>query len=193
MSSNARGRATRERLLDAAEVAFAEHGWTLSMEQVAVEAGVVRPTVYRHFGGRDDLLVAMVRRSAGRLGARLDDVFTSDRTWPDRVVEAVVVVVAELRATPHLAALVTSGEVTTVWPEIDSDRRFLDGVIAYFEMWLDRAAADGVRFRAPVIDVVDWLLRTTTMQVTILGLGGTSIERLRYEVETFVLPVIFDE
>ncbi len=192
MSSNARGRATRERLLDAAEVTFVEQGWSLSMEQVASAAGVARPTVYRHFDGRDDLLVAMVLRSAARLGDRLDEVLGSDRPWPDRLVESVVTVVTEMRATPHLAALVRSGEVTSAWPEIDADRRFVEGVLDFFRSWLERAASEGVRFRAPIDDVVDWLLRTTVMQLTVPGLGGIGVERLRYEVETFLLPAIVE-
>lgn len=192
MPSNARGRATRERLLDAAEVTFAEHGWALSMEQVADAAGVVRPTVYRHFDGRDDLLVAMVIRSADRLASRLDEVFETDRPWPERLVEAIVTVVTELRATPHLQALLRSGEVTSRWPEMDADRRFVGGVLDFFRVWLERAASEGVRFRAPIEDVLDWLLRTTAMQLTLPGLGGLSVERLRYELETFVLSAIVD-
>ncbi len=192
MSSNARGRATRERLLDAAEVAFVEHRWGLSMEQVAAAAGVVRPTVYRHFDGRDDLLVAMVVRSAGRLGDRLEEVLASDRPWPERLVEAVVTVVVEIRTTPHLETLVRSGEVTATWPRIDADRQFAEGVLAFFRTWLERAAAEGVRFRAPVDDVLDWLLRTTVMQLTVPGLGGLGLDRLRYELETFLLPAIID-
>ncbi len=192
MPSNARGRATRERLLDAAEVVFAAHGWSASMDQVAATAEVVRPTVYRHFDGRDDLLLAMVTRSAGRLAVHLDEVFESDRSWPDRLEEAIVVVVTELRATPHLAALVRSGEVTTAFPAVDADRRFIDAAIEYFRGWLERAAAEGLRFRAPVNDVADWLLRTTVMQLTVPGLYGDAVERLRYEIETFVLPAIVE-
>lgn len=192
MPSNARGRATRERLLDAAEAAFAEHGWAMSMEQVAAEAGVVRPTVYRHFSGRDELLLEMVTRSAERLRLRLEGVLGSERPWPERIVDAVVIVVTEVRASPHLDALVRTGEVTTAFPEIDADRAFVEGVLDFFRTWLGRAAAEGVPFRGPVDDVVDWLLRTTVMQLTVLGLGGTSVERLRYELETFLLPAIID-
>lgn len=192
MSTNARGRATRERLLDAAEVVFAENGWSASMDQVAATAKVVRPTVYRHFDGRDDLLLAMVIRSAGRLALRLDEVFESGLSWPDRLTEAIVVVVTELRATPHLAALVRSGEVTTALPEIDADRTFVDTAIEYFRSWLERAASEGLRFRAPVGEVADWLLRTTVMQLTVPGLYGDAVDRLRYEIETFVLPAIVE-
>ena len=36
-------------------------------------------------------------------------------------------------------------------------------------------------------------MRTTAMQLTVAGLGGLSEERLRYEVETFLLPAIIEE
>ena len=192
MSTNARGRATRERLLDAAEVVFAEHGWAASMEQVAAAAQVVRPTVYRHFEGRDDLLLALVIRSGGRLRRKLDEVFASDRPWPERLAEAIVLVVTDLRATPHLAALVRTGEVTTAFPAVDAERTFIDTAIEYFRAWLEHAAEEGLRFRAPVGDVADWVLRTTVMQLTVPGLYGDTIERLRYEIDTFVLPAIVD-
>jgi AcrR family transcriptional regulator len=192
VSSNARGRATRERLLDAAEAAFAEHRWALSMEQVAVTAGVVRPTVYRHFDGRDDLLLAMVVRSAERLRVQLEEVLESSLPWPQRLVESVVAIVTEVRVTPHLEALVRSGDVVTAFPAIDADRIFVEAVLDFFGDHLARAAAEGVRFRAPLEDVVDWLLRTTVMQLTVLGLGGTGVDRLRYELETFLLPALME-
>ncbi len=192
MPSNARGRATRERLLDAAEEAFAEHGWALSMEQVATAAGVVRPTVYRHFSGRDDLLLAMVIRSAERLRVQLEEVLGSSRPWPERLVISVVTIVTEMRSIPHLEALVRSGEVVTAWPEIDADRLFVEAVLDFFRVWLERAADEGVGFRAPIDDVLDWLLRTTVMQLTVPGLGGIGVDRLRHELETFVLPAIIE-
>lgn len=190
MATNARGRATRQRLLDAAEVSFVEHGWSVSLEQVATAAGVVRPTVYRHFSGRDDLLTQMVLRSARRIGDRLTTVLDSGLPWDERLVEVVVTMVTEIRATPHLDALVKGGEVTSVWPEIDQERQFIEGVHAFLRPWLEQAAASGLRFRAPVDDVLDWILRTTLMQLTIPGIGGDSTDRLRYEVETFVRSAV---
>lgn len=190
MATNARGRSTHQRLLDATERAFVENGWSFSIEQVAVAAGVVRPTVYQHFSGRDDLLTAMLLRSSLQLAERLTAVFESELPWEERLVDVVVMIVTDVRATPHLNALVRGGEVTSVWPAVDEDRRFLDAVFEFFRHWLERAVTEGLRLRAPIDDVLDWILRTTMMQLTILGMGGVSTERLRFEVETFLLPAI---
>jgi AcrR family transcriptional regulator len=50
---------TRRRILDAAAAAAAVHGVSrLSMSDVARTAGLSRPTIYRYFPSRDDLLAA---------------------------------------------------------------------------------------------------------------------------------------
>ncbi len=190
MGTNARGRATRERLLDAAEAVFAEHGWALSVEQVAEAAGVARPTVYRHFDDRDALLTAMLLRSSGQLAEELTAILTSELVWEERLVETVVATVRAVRSTPHLAALVRTGEVSSRWPEIDRSGEFLGAVQAFFRPWLELAVADGVELRGDVDDVLDWLLRTTLMQLTVPGGRGDGDARLRWEVETFVLPAL---
>lgn len=55
---------TRERLLDAAERVFVEHGVArTSLTEVAVAAGVTRGAVYWHFRDKADLLAAMCERA----------------------------------------------------------------------------------------------------------------------------------
>jgi AcrR family transcriptional regulator len=57
------GSETRTRILDAALAVIDRRGLArLSVEEVAVEAGVSRPTVYRHFGGREGLVTATILR-----------------------------------------------------------------------------------------------------------------------------------
>lgn len=67
----------RARILDAAEAVFAEKGPTASTEEVAERAGVGIGTVFRHFGTKDELLVAVLRRILEGLAAtareRVDD------------------------------------------------------------------------------------------------------------------------
>jgi AcrR family transcriptional regulator len=53
----------RERILDAATRLFADEGiQATSVDRVITEAGVAPMTVYRHFGGKDDLVTATVER-----------------------------------------------------------------------------------------------------------------------------------
>jgi AcrR family transcriptional regulator len=67
--------ARRLELVDAAVAAIAEHGPDVTTEQIAARAGVSRPGLYRHFGGRDDLQSAIAARSVERLVTELEPVW----------------------------------------------------------------------------------------------------------------------
>ncbi|MDQ3880947.1 MAG: TetR/AcrR family transcriptional regulator [Chloroflexota bacterium] len=59
---------TRARILDAAIRVMARGVASLSVPAVAREAGVAVPTVYRHFGTKDDLLAALYPHAVQRAG-----------------------------------------------------------------------------------------------------------------------------
>jgi AcrR family transcriptional regulator len=62
-------RAVREQqLLDVAEEQFAAHGYGgASLEEIARLAGISRPILYDHFGDKEGLYVACLRRARGEL------------------------------------------------------------------------------------------------------------------------------
>jgi AcrR family transcriptional regulator len=63
---------TRERLLDAAEAAFAEEGFGgASLDRIAAAAGLTRGAVYSNFTDKADLFVGVIDR---RLGQRVAEV-----------------------------------------------------------------------------------------------------------------------
>jgi AcrR family transcriptional regulator len=60
---------TRERILDSAVKVLESAGWKgASLANVAREAGVSEPTLYRHFRSRERLLVELEARTHGKLG-----------------------------------------------------------------------------------------------------------------------------
>jgi len=59
----------RERVLDAAERVIRRDGAGVSLEAIAIEAGVTKPIVYARVGGRADLGNALAERLADRLVA----------------------------------------------------------------------------------------------------------------------------
>ncbi|ALE76642.1 hypothetical protein FRP1_24560 [Pseudonocardia sp. EC080625-04] len=61
----------REELVDAALAVLGRDGPDLGLDQVAHEAGVTKPVIYRHFGDRAALLDAMAERATNRLMERL--------------------------------------------------------------------------------------------------------------------------
>lgn len=57
----------REELLDAAIAVVRADGPTVTMDRIATACGVTKPIVYRHFGDRDGLVMAMALRFVSAL------------------------------------------------------------------------------------------------------------------------------
>lgn len=73
-----RGRMTaaerREQLVDIGRGLFAERGFDgTSIEEIAARAGVSKPVVYEHFGGKEGLYAVVVDREVRRLLAMMQD------------------------------------------------------------------------------------------------------------------------
>ena len=67
-----------EQLLDVAERLFAAHGYgSTSIERIAREAGVTRPVIYGHFGSKDGIYLACLRRARTQMEAMLMDAIAS--------------------------------------------------------------------------------------------------------------------
>ena len=65
-SRQPRGRALRERILEAARVTFLAEGFEVSMDAVATSAGTTKATVYKHFGNKEALFIAVIRSELDR-------------------------------------------------------------------------------------------------------------------------------
>jgi AcrR family transcriptional regulator len=81
-------RAVREeQLLEVAESVFAMQGYQgTAIEDIARAAGVTRPVVYDHFGSKENIYVACVRRARAELERLFDEAASrsddpSDRLW----------------------------------------------------------------------------------------------------------------
>ncbi len=62
------GKERREQLLDVGRALFAERGYDgTSVEEIASRAGVSKPVVYEHFGGKEGLYAVVVDREVKRL------------------------------------------------------------------------------------------------------------------------------
>jgi AcrR family transcriptional regulator len=62
------GKERRQQLLDVGRRLFAERGFEgTSIEEVAAKAGVSKPVVYEHFGGKEGLYAVVVDREVDRL------------------------------------------------------------------------------------------------------------------------------
>jgi AcrR family transcriptional regulator len=88
----------RAQLLEAADRAVAQHGPSVRMEDIAAEAGVTKPILYRHFGDKGGMYEAMARRTARLLQDRLEvalDAAEGPRAKLSATVEAFLAAVEE--------------------------------------------------------------------------------------------------
>jgi AcrR family transcriptional regulator len=80
------GRERREQLLDVGRALFAEKGFeATSIEEIAARAGVSKPVVYEHFGGKEGLYAVVVDREMSALMDRLSDALSAGH--PRKLVE----------------------------------------------------------------------------------------------------------
>jgi AcrR family transcriptional regulator len=73
------GKERREQLLDVGRSLFAERGFDgTSVEEIAARAGVSKPVVYEHFGGKEGLYAVVVDREVQRLLDTFTNALTGD-------------------------------------------------------------------------------------------------------------------
>jgi AcrR family transcriptional regulator len=98
----------REKRIVATAVALAEEGGfeAVRLRDVAAHAGVALGTLYRHFRGKDDLLVAALASEAEALAARLGKTPPAGDTALERVTEYFAAATKTLCRKPKLARAV---------------------------------------------------------------------------------------
>ena len=71
------GQQRREQLLDVGRKLFAEKGFeAVSVEEIAAKAGVSKPVVYEHFGGKEGLYAVLVDREMNHLLDSIQEALT---------------------------------------------------------------------------------------------------------------------
>lgn len=99
--------ATPERILEAAEREFAEHGYAAArLEDIALRAGIRRPSLLYHFDSKESLYAATVARSFERMGSALTASLGGPAPFPARIDAFMGVLGRFLVEHPHLAPLV---------------------------------------------------------------------------------------
>ena len=72
------GQERREQLLDVGRSLFADKGFeAVSVEEIAAKAGVSKPVVYEHFGGKEGLYAVLVDREMNDLLHSISDALTA--------------------------------------------------------------------------------------------------------------------
>jgi AcrR family transcriptional regulator len=92
------GTERREQLLDVGRSLFAERGFeATSIEEIAARAGVSKPVVYEHFGGKEGLYAVVVDREMQSLTQRISSALTGGhaRTMVEQAALALLVYIED--------------------------------------------------------------------------------------------------
>jgi AcrR family transcriptional regulator len=97
-----------EDILDAAVVEFERHGFRrVALDDVARRAGVSRMTIYRRFGGRDELVASVIDRENAALMADIADELKTTGRQSNYYVEAFTSAVMRFRRHRVLDRMIT--------------------------------------------------------------------------------------
>lgn len=179
--SDERSAVAAGRILDAAAQLFVERGVaTTGMAEVARAAGCSRATLYRYFESRRALHRAYVHREARRLGDRIAAALAPVADPRERVTEAVLLAVREVRSTPTLAAWFGLGDAGLA-SELASTSEVIEvlGTAFLADIW----HADDLE----VSRRARWSVRAIVSLLTVPGIDDADERAM---VEQFLVPVL---
>jgi AcrR family transcriptional regulator len=179
----------RERILAAAERCIDRHGIRkTTMDDVACEVGLSRPSVYRYFADRDDLLIELITRHARALVVRARKSISRQGSLADQIVETVLYT-AEHARRDALTRHVLDPDGTSL-----GKRMVASGASqrCRAEMWdpvLDAAVANNeLPPGLPRSDIHLWLGNVTKIVMRGLEDGDGDVRRYRSILRRFVVP-----
>ncbi len=160
----------REALLDAADRIIRRDGPAASMVSIAVEAGITKPVLYRHFGDKGGLYAALADRYTGELLGQLQAALEAGRGRRDRVERTVDAYLAAIERQPQVYRFLLhpgdpSVEAAQAQSQVRSFTRQLstllaEGIAVESGVPATRAAAWGHGIVGMVQAAGDWWLDT---------------------------------
>ena len=179
----------RERILAAAERCIERHGIRkTTMDDVASEVGLSRPSVYRYFADRDDLLLELITRHSGALIARAHKSISRQSSLADQIVEGLLYIAEHARQDP-LTRHVIDPDATSL-----GRRMITSGAseMCRAELWdpfIDAAVANNELPRGlSRADIHLWLGGLGTMLMRGLEDGEADVRRYRSILRRYVAP-----
>jgi AcrR family transcriptional regulator len=130
-----KGQRTANRILDVAEALFAQHGYgATSLRDIAAQAGLQQPGLYKHFSGKDDLY----RRVYERALKPMTDLMDAILAGPDESFDELTDRMTDLLARhPNIARLLVRAAISS---DAQADPRSFDPVALD---WLGRLVGYG--------------------------------------------------
>jgi len=180
----------RQQILAAAENVIARYGVSkTTMDDIGKQAGVSRPTVYRYFGDRDNLLGALIARRTRMLFDQARDYIFGFESFADQLVEGLLYLVDHGRRDPIVRILVGPEYLGVTSPIVNGSGLAAELMAEMWEPVFRRATQRGeIRSDLDVMAVGDWLAVVQFILVGRRDVTGTDDSSTRVLLKMFVLP-----
>jgi AcrR family transcriptional regulator len=184
-------REARDRIIAAARRCFTQYGpRRTTMEDVAKEAGIARPALYRYVSSRDEIIEQVIIERVEELGEGFRPLFEDATSFADAFVAVSLAAVNAARLDPELQALfetTTGSRIVQVMagPSTGAQSAFHDFVKSFFKDAFAAARTSG-ELRTDVSDdaMVEWIRGVYLMMILREDLDG---DREREMVVSFLL------
>jgi len=134
-SATPRGIARREQLVEATASLVAEHGYhQVGVDDIGAAAGVSGAAIYRHFAGKQELLVAVIERAVDALMGRARGIVAGSAV-PGAALDGLVAAHVDFALSETDAITVYVQEAHSL--EDAARRRLRRQQRAYTELWID--------------------------------------------------------
>jgi AcrR family transcriptional regulator len=180
----------RDLLLRAAERCVERHGFhKTTIDDVAREAGVSRPSVYRYFEDRDDLLLAVMAERSGALIQRAHKFIRRQPSFEDQLVEGLLYIADHGRRDPFMRRLVAGDDSRDGQRLLQAHNAAARFASEFWDPILDEAEAQSA-FSTTVDrnDVHLWLAHLGLILMSLLDGRPETTERFRAILHGLVVP-----
>lgn len=182
----------RERLVDAAEACFQRYGVVkTTVEDVAAAAKVSRATVYRYFADRDELILGVLLRKAGRFLDHLTAEIEREPRFDRAVVNGVLFTVDAVRRDENLALLFAPEAVGITTSIAGASEAMFKLTTSFLRPFFEAARAAGqLRSEIDLDEAAEWTLRAVLSLLTVQGPVERSAAAQKRFLSTFLVPAL---
>jgi AcrR family transcriptional regulator len=178
-------------VLRAAERCIGRHGIRkTTMDDIAKEAGISRPSIYRYFADREQLLIALTTEHSRALTTKARAFIAKQEDFQSALVEGILYLADHGRRDPFTRFLV-SDEGGELGMHIRTDETIVSLTRDFWDPFLDDALARGLmRSDLPRDTVHSWLGNLGLMVMSLLDQRPERIASVREMLQIFVVPAL---
>ena len=173
------------RICEAAFVCFRRHGVErTTMSDVAREVGITRPTLYKYFRNKSDLLFTAIDREALGFAQAVVAHARTFNTLEDRIVETIMYVVSEFPKSPNLALVLGDDRGEALRSRAFSD----EATMVFSELTAEPLIELCPELKGEGVEITEVMSRFAISMVLFPGRYATDLDGLRSLIKKRVLP-----